>query len=95
MKGVDANECMKLFEDFINSVISAPAVPPSFDNTLVVTVDGEMAACCASTVEVTDKTFKAKSLCPANILLTMECLPAWDESPGLPPSASNNCDAST
>ena len=75
MEGVDrvinSDEGMDAFEYFVDGFVPASTVPPSLNNSLVVTVNGEVPASCASTEEVADKTLEANSFRPSNVPLSM------------------------
>ena len=80
---------MKTLEDFIDGAVSA--ILPALDHSLVIPVDGEVPTKGPRVDEVAANTFKATSLCTADIVLAMEGFPTWNESPGSP-SAVNNDD---
>ena len=80
-------------EDLICLPISASALPPSFDNSFVVSKDPEVLAwlvCCA---ESASKKLEANGLSLSDIPAI--CLPTWDETPCSPFAADNNADAKT
>ena len=87
---VDANEGVEPFEDFVDRMVATPAVPPAFDHSLVVSVDGEVFASWVSVAEVTDKTIKADSFSPADVALILQRPPPRDEPPCPPPSLDND-----
>jgi hypothetical protein len=68
---VDTNEGVEPFEDLIDRLIPAPTVPPSLNHSLVVAINGEMPAICASASEVVDETLEANSLRPTNVTLAL------------------------
>jgi hypothetical protein len=41
---IDADGGMEAFEDLIDGTVATPAVPPTFDHSLVISVYGEVAA---------------------------------------------------
>jgi hypothetical protein len=52
MYGVfNTNVGVKLFEDLVDHMVAAPAVPPSLNNSFVITMDCEVLASCANVSE--------------------------------------------
>jgi hypothetical protein len=89
---LDADEGMEPFEDFVDSAIAAPTVPPSLDHSFVVSVYGKVPANCASVTEVADKTLEANSFGPTDVPLTIEGLPSGDEPPSSPSALDSDGD---
>ncbi|KIK82066.1 hypothetical protein PAXRUDRAFT_14917 [Paxillus rubicundulus Ve08.2h10] len=68
-------------------------VPPSFNNTGVVSIYDEVGRMRDDKWESANEEFKANCLGPGNVSVTAECLPSQDESPGPPPLTDCDSDA--
>ena len=72
MEGViHADKQVEVFEYFVNGMVAASAIPPTFNHSLVVSVDGEVPTSSCRVEKVAHQTLKANSFSPANVLLTM------------------------
>ena len=82
---------MDTAEDAINCTVSAAAIPPAFNDTLVVsensdcTIGGK-----GESEDGVGEELKTHCFCPANVSGTVKCLPTWDEAPSLPPTSNDN-----
>ena len=86
-------DVMDVPEYFVGFPISAPAFPPSFNDSTVVPKDPEVLAWLAGYAQSASKKLEANGFSPSDI--STVCLPSWDETPGSPFVANNNADAKT
>ncbi|KIK91075.1 hypothetical protein PAXRUDRAFT_13982 [Paxillus rubicundulus Ve08.2h10] len=80
-----------LFEDTIDFRVAAASVPPSFNNTGVVTMNNDMGSHIEENRESADEELKSDGFGPGNVSVALESFPSRDESPGSPAVA--NCDS--
>jgi hypothetical protein len=83
---VSMEKVMDLPEGEIDLPVAAPALPPSFNNPLVVP---EVLAWFASWENKTDEKLKSNGLCPSNIPSLL--IPSWDKPPGPLSFCDNDC----
>ena len=84
---------MKLPEDLVDRVISASAILPTLNHSLVVSIDCEVPSSGVRVDEVAKNTLNANSFSPTDILLAMQGLPPCDKLPSSPSTMDNNGDA--
>jgi hypothetical protein len=79
-----------MLEDIIDLLVLTPTIPPSFNDSFVVTMDGEVSVTLVSATEEADKTLEANSFCPSDVSFSAEHLPTGYESPGSPAAVDDN-----
>jgi len=82
---------MNALEDLVAGSVAAAPLPPSFDDTLVISKDLEMNSGGLSIEDGADEELKANALRPANISSVV--VPAWDEFPSSPGALDDDPDA--
>jgi hypothetical protein len=80
-------------EDSVNRSVPAASVPPTFDDTLVISVYDEVASFLTVLDETPNEAFKPDSFSPSDIPLAVEGLPTRYETPCSPPVADGNGNA--
>ena len=84
-------------ENSIGGFVFTSEIPPAFDHSFVVAVDFKMSASMTKPGDRSDEKLEADSFSPANVPLTVERVPSWDETPCSPsiPDGDGNADART
>jgi len=82
---------MNALEDLVASSVAAAPLPPSFNNTLVVSEDLEMNSGGLSIEDGANEELKTNAFCPADVSSIM--VPAWDEFPRSPGAFDDDPDA--
>ena len=88
-----AREVVDPSEDLVDFPVSAPTLPPAFNDTAVVTKDPEHLARQACRSEGSGKELETNGFHPSDV--STICLPSWDELPRSPQVANNNADTKT
>lgn len=86
---------MDTFEYLVDRMVPTSAIPPTFDHSLVVTVDSEVLASSARVQKVAHQTFEADGFSPADVLMTLQGLPPWNEPPCSPFISDDDPDANS
>ena len=86
-------EVVDASENLVGLPVSASALPPTFNNSLVVSKDPEVLAWLTGGAESASKKLEANGFSPSDV--SALCLPSWEEAPHPPPVANNNADAKT
>ena len=81
-------EGMNVLEDFVCGLVLASGLPPTLDDTSVVTEDLEVSVSGSRWGESEDEDPEANCLCPANFPAIS--FPTWEKSPSSPPAP--DCD---
>ena len=89
----NANERVDPLEDLVDGTVATSAIPPTFNHSLVVTVDGKVPSSMVRVVELVYQTSKANSFSPSNVSLSVQGLPSWDEPPGPSLTQDNDSDS--
>jgi hypothetical protein len=76
------------FEDFVAGFVSATASPPTFHNSLVVSINLKMNAGAAGLDDCENEQLESDALCPADVLSIS--FPPGNEFPSSPPSVNEN-----
>ena len=74
--GKVVNEVEYALEDAIDFWVLMASFPPSFNDSIVISVNNEEAAKLRERGESEDEELKAHCLCPTNVLFTILSLPA-------------------
>jgi hypothetical protein len=82
-------------EHSVGLPVSASAIAPCVDDTLVVAEQPEVMFVGVREVleDGEDEQFKTDAFCPPNVALSVACLPSRAERPCAPMPMDNNCDA--
>jgi hypothetical protein len=85
---------MDLLEDFVDWVITGPFIPPALDDSFIVAIDWEVGLAGLVLRKEPSKALEANRFGPWYVsIASVKCLPAWDKSPSLPPTANDNCNS--
>ena len=88
MNGEGVIELLKEGKDLVKYLvcgsIPAPEIPPTFNNSLVVTVDPKVSARASNPGDHPNEEFKANGFCPSNVSGTISLFPTQDEAPSSP-----------
>jgi hypothetical protein len=71
-------------EDEVGGLVFASEVPPSLDDSFVITVYLKTSARASKPGDCTDEKFETDGLGPTDVTGTVQVLPTGDESPGSP-----------
>jgi hypothetical protein len=80
-------------ENSVDSSVPAAPVPPTFDDTFVISICDEIAGFLTVLDEASNEAFKCDSFSPSDISLAIEGLPAGYEAPCSPSVADGDGDA--
>ena len=85
---------MDLTENVVGFNVPVPTIPPTFDDSSVVTVDDNVAMCLREEIEGADEELESNGFGPSNVVLgAMHALPVWVECPSMPPFTDDDCNA--
>ena len=84
-------------DDTIGRLTSTPGIPPSFNNSLIITEHFKASTRACKLGNGPDEELKANGFSPANVTRAFEGLPSKDEVPGSPSTldSDGNAKAST
>jgi hypothetical protein len=85
-------EGIDMLEDIADMLVPTPTIPPTFNNSFVVAVNGEVSVTLISATEEADKTFEANSFCPSDVSFSAEHLPTRYEPPSSPVAPDDDGD---
>jgi hypothetical protein len=86
------NEGVNSLENDVDCVITMPAIPPSFDDPHVVSVDNDVLWCLEDRVDSVNKEFESDCFGPTDVSLCPESFPSRDEAPSSPTFSNNDTD---
>jgi hypothetical protein len=86
-------EGIDMLEDIVDVLVLTPTIPPTFNNSFVVAMNGEVSVTLISATEEADKTFEANSFCPSDVSFSAEHLPTRYEPPSSPVAPDDDGDA--
>lgn len=81
-------------ENVVGFNVPVPTIPPTFDDSSVVTVDDNVAMRLREKIEGADEELESNGFGPSNVALgAPHALPVWVECPSTPPFADDDCNA--